>query len=118
MKRIISVFLLMGALVFATGCQKENVIVANEKQIENQFKAEDDEMHAMPPTVQGQILLRIGQSPLDVLITFEGVNVTYYSSTHPDSYGNYSFDNVVVGHYKQKTYQNGILSQSVDYVVE
>lgn len=118
MKRIFSVLLLVIALVFATSCEKENVNMTSDSQSENQFKAEEDEMHVMIPTVHGQIFMSSGQTPQNMTITFTGQDVTYFASTHPDMNGNFTFYNVVAGNYKRKTYENGNLIQTVNYVAE
>lgn len=105
-------------LIMVSSCQKESQIINSENQ--SQFKAadEDDEIYAVVPTVHGQIFMASGQSAQDHLITFEGIDVTYYASTQPDTNGNFTFNNVVAGTYKRKTYYKSSLIHTVDYLVE
>jgi hypothetical protein len=118
MKRVFSVLMLLVALVFATSCQKENGNNLNVSQSENQFKDEDDHIYTVPPSISGQIFLSSGQSPQEILITFEGISVTYFASTHPDANGHFTFTNVVAGDYVRKVYENNTLLNTIGYIVE
>jgi len=111
MKKIISLFMLLSIIIIASSCQKERVNTRTEVQTENQFKDEEDE-------IIGYVFLTNSQVAQGVEVTFEGVNVNYYSSDEPDANGNFSFHNVGTGDYKRKTYVGGSLHQTVDYKVE
>lgn len=118
MKKIISLFMLLSIIIIASSCQKERVNTRTEVQTENQFKDEEDEIIGYVPTINGQVFLTNSQVAQGVEVTFEGVNVNYYSSDEPDANGNFSFHNVGTGDYKRKTYVGGSLHQTVDYKVE
>lgn len=101
-----------------SSCQKETPTLNSESQ--SHFKAadEDDPIGAYVPTILGQIVIAPGQSAQDLIITLEGLDVTYFASTQPDANGNFTFTNVVAGQYQRSTYYNNSLINSVRYEVE
>lgn len=119
MKKVFSIFMLLGVFVFVSSCQKENLKTESNNQIENEFKdEEDDPILGNVPTVHGQIIITPTQRASGIEITFEGLTVSYYSSTEPDINGNFTFYNVVAGTYLRKTYVGGSLTETVTYVVQ
>lgn len=119
MKNIFKILSLIVFVLAMSSCQKENDVLVQENETENQFKiAEEEEiMHIQHPNIHGQIIISFAESLLGVSIDLNGQTLSYAKNTIVDEGGNYSFLNLQPGTYTGTVLIGGEISSTITYIV-
>lgn len=119
MKNIFKILSLVVFVLLMASCQKENDVLIQENETENQFKcAEEEEFNLINnPNIHGQISFTLEEKILGISIDLEGQTISYHESTSINDNGDYSFIGLAPGTYKRSVIIGGQISSTTTYLV-
>ena len=101
MKNIFKILSLVVFVLLMASCQKENDVLVQENETENQFKNADEDEFIMvdKPSILGQFYGTLEERALGIRIELICIENTYFKNSSIDENGNFSFFDLQPGTY-------------------
>lgn len=120
MKNVLKLSAIFCLIFLLMSCEKDREItpVQLANQTENSFKIEDETIsYVNVPTILGSFSTSQQKREEGVIANLVGINNNYDETTILNLSGIYSFTNVPVGTYERKIFIDGILENTITYIV-